>query len=393
MGQILDEAGLPILDEAGLPIYDEAGPDVLPPVVVVPTIPRLMVSVGPASGNEPVQPLTAFDSCTIKDSLTAGPEVTFAVPSRSPAALIMDGLATDVWVHKMAVPKHRLRLLPVDQDWSDSGDDLAQGVAVGYRRVVEARHVIAIGAGGLPGQVPKFLGVDQGMIIWNLIQHTQAQNGGNLGILLGSVLTGQLRDRTEYKVGDAYGSIINALSDVQNGVWWGINVQKVLDVQLWSAFPRRTDSIVLGKNAANLKRARGRSYANVVGSIGSSTDTYAEWREDTSVGTDPRGRWELFDTSHSTVKLQTSVTENALGLLAKSLHTPSVWTIDLDPTAYFDGGSDYAPGDIVPIVIPASAVDEIGAPVVQVNAQITETSITFDDAGAISVTMSAVEVQ
>lgn len=383
MAVLLDEGLGQLFDESGsVLLLDEDGP---PVPGAVSGSPRLVFAVGPGMGIAPVQEVTAFSSFTIKRSLASGPELSFTMPARSPAALLTDGLVTDVWVYKKGALFMRCRAMPVDQTWGESGEDDASVTAVGYKRVVEARNIVT--------GPPTFVNVDQGTILWNLIQHTQAQTNGNLGIGLGPTFaTGVLRVRQDYAIGDNLGKIMADLGDVINGVWWDVDEQKLMVARLPSAFPVRTDPIVHGANARSLTRQRGRSFANASGAVGSKTLTVWSWVEDVGLPLDPRGRWETTDTSHGDVILQSTVLEYAQGNLADRLHPPSIWTISLDPFWYFDGGSDYREGEFVNIVVPATAVDEIGPPPVDVMAQITEVSITLDDSGAIAVTLAAVEV-
>lgn len=344
----------------------------------------MSLAVGPASGDTPVQPVNEFTSATVTSNLATGPQVTFGMNATSDAAVATSGLATDLWVYRNGIAWRRCRVLPVDQVWGDSGENDASVTAVGYQRLIEARFVVS--------GPPRFVGVDQGTIVWNLVQHTQSQPGGNLGVTAGSVLTGQVRDRNEYAIGDSIGTLLNNLGDVINGVWWGVDVNKVLSCRLLAGFPTRPDPIVLGMNARRLTRQRGKTFANAVGSVGSKTVTAPVWVTAPDVGTDPRGRWEAFDSTHGSVTDQQTVADYANGLLADRTYPPSIWTVDLDAAAYFEGGSDYAEGEFVRIVVPPSAVDEIGGPPVDRVVQVTEVSVAFDDSGAVTVTVAAVEV-
>ncbi len=345
---------------------------------------RITLSVGPATGDAPNQPVTAFTGLRIKLPLYGAPTVDFTIPGRSPAALLTSGLATDVWTYRNGVLKTRTRVMPVRQKWTADGDDEAAISSIGYRGLVERRHII--------DGPPQFANVDQGAILWALVQHTQAQQGGDLGIILADHLTGQLRDRLEYKVGDNIGKLMSDLGDVINGVWWGVDANKVFTAKLWTAFPTRLDPIVLGMNCRNMDRSPGASFANVGGAIGSATDTVPVWATTVDVDVDERGRWEVFDASHSSVTDQATVLEYAQGIVEESSHPPSLWTLDMEPAAYFEGGSDYNEGEYVRIVVPISSVNELSIPPIDVTAQVTEVSIGTDDSGAVTVTIAAVEV-
>lgn len=377
-----------ILDEGYNPFYDESGapgPDTdVPP----PPPPWLTLGVGPAGGNAPTQPVTAFEGLTVTDSLHDGPSCSYSIPGDSPAALVIDGLATDTWLYRVSVnasrPKwQRLRVMPIDQQWGESGEDVAQVNAFGYKQVVAARHIVS--------GPPIFTGVEQAQIVWALIEHTQAQPGGHLGITAGILPTGQLRDRTEYKIGDELGKLLSDLGDVINGVWWGIDVDKVLTVKLWTDFNTLVTPIVHGQNAMTIGRTRAR-FANAAGAQGADNVTVPVWRTDPSIASDPRGRWEVYDATHSDVIDQAVVADYAAAGLEEFRNPPTTWQATIEPDEYFVGASRYEPGDVVQIVVPASAVDEIGHPKVNVTALVTEVQVGYDDSGAATVSVAAVEV-
>lgn len=355
-------------------------PPTPPPVVVPPGPPELTYGVGPWTGETPTTPLTHFSGMTIKDNL-AGPEITFTMSARTLASQVMSGLASDLWVYRKNVLWLRCRILPIRQSWDEHGEDLIQVTAVGYRRLVEARHITS--------GPPTFTAVDQGDIGWQLIQHTQNTNGGFLGIGQGTIITGQLRDRNEYQIGDNIGSILGDLGKVQQGMWWGIDEHLTYDARLWDNFPQRTEPIVHGVNAVRMERNRGLGFANAAGAVGSRAATVPVWVETADIDTDPRGRWEAWDASHSSVIEQATVSEYANGLLAERAYAPTQWTIRVTKTNWL--AQDWRPGDIVNVTVPASAVDELESPV-EATTQITEVTITADEHGAIDVTIAAVEL-
>lgn len=341
---------------------------------------RLSFAVGAAASAAPTQPVTAFSAATLKLSLLSGPTMTCAVPGRSPAGLVVNELTSDVWVYRLGVLWRRLRVLPMSTGWTADGDESLGLACVGYRQLVEGRHVIS--------GPPTFSAVDQGTIVWNLIQHTQAQTNGDLGITAGSITTGVVRDRTDYKVGDNLGKLLGDLSRVENGPWWDIDAAKELSVQLFSDFAARTNPIVLGANARNVQRKPGSvGFANVAGAVGSATATVPHWAETAGLALDSRGRWETFDASHSSVTLQPTVVEIADGVLADRANPPYAWTVEIEPAWYFERGSNYDVGEFVPVVVPRR-----GLTAVQATIQVTEITFSWDDSGAITVMLSGVEV-
>lgn len=343
----------------------------------------MSLAVGPRTNTDPDQAVTQFESATWKRNLRTGPEVSFTMPANSPAALVTDGLTTDVWVYRNGVLDGRCRVLPVDQTWGEDGQDDVTITAVGYQRLVEARHIVT--------GPPTFAAVDQGAIGWALITATQATTGGSLGITAGVYTTGQVRDRTEYLIGDPLGTLMTALGDVQNGMWWGISPTLVYTAKLWTAFPTKEEPIARGMNARILQRQRGKTFANAAGVKGDATLTTPVWVTTAGIAADPRGRFEVFDSSHSSVVVQGQLAEYGNGLLLDRDSPPSVWTAQIDPVDYFEGGSNYDVGDYVNIVVPISAVDEIGPPAINVLAQVTEVTVVFDKDGATGVALAAVE--
>lgn len=345
--------------------------------------PRIQLAIGPGTGSAPTQVVTSLSNGNVKDSLAGGPSLSFTMPGRSPAALASDGLATDVWVYKSGVLWQRCRMLPISQTWGADGADDVTVNAVGYRRLIEARYLVS--------GPPTFTGIDQGEIIWQFVAHTQGQTGGSLGITQGTTTTGVTRDRSEYKIGDSIGKLATDMGNVINGCWWGIGPTKVMTAKLWTAFPARLQRLVHGMNARNMTREPGAGFANAAGAVGSATDTVPVWVADAGIATDPRGRWEVFDSSHGSVTVQATVTDYANGLLQERAYPRSIWTIDLEPASYFGGDSQYVVGDLVTLLVPRSAVNEIGIPPVHVVVQISEVSVSFDDAGSTSVALAAVE--
>lgn len=348
--------------------------------------PRLSVALGPSSGDAPTTPVVALTSqVTAKFTLFDGPDLTFSMPGQSVAAPVLSGLATDVWLYQLGVLRQRFRVLPIEQEWDEDGDDVVSLGCVGYKRLVLDRHII--------GTAPTYNGVDQGALIWDLIELTQAKPGGDLGLTAGSIVTGVPRDRNEYADGDKYEKIIGALEAAINGPVWDVNADLSVDVRQPESFPLRDQPAVHGTNVRRLRRVPGSGFANVSGAVGSVEQTVPEWREDAGVTTDPRGRHEMFDATHGSATEQSRVVEYAEGNLADALHPPAAWTMTLEPARFFGGDSDYNVGEFVRVVVPPNLIDPVGAGTVDVVVQVTEVSITFDGDGNTEVTATGVEVE
>lgn len=356
--------------------------DLIPPE---PPLNRVTLAIGPGSGSDPTVPLTAFSAGSVKLTLNDGPQVTFSMPGNTAEAGEVSGYETDVWVYKLGDLWVRGRMLAIPQTWDEDGKDALSITAVGYKRLMAYRFL---------HDDLGFTNTDQGAIVWAFIDHTQSELNGDLGITQGSTTTGTLRDRTDlYKIGDNIGKRLDELAAVINGVWWDIGPDLVLTAKDQDDFTHHTTPIVHGMNARKIARKPGPQFGNVGGASGSKEQTTVEWREAASLATDPRGRWEVFDSSHGSVTEQATVAEYAEGILADREHPPAVWTIELEPVQYFGGDSDYEPGDFCQVVVPRSLADPLADPRVDVEVQLTEISVAFDDSGGVTVNATGVEVE
>lgn len=344
--------------------------------------PRITLAVGPATGLVPTQQVTAFGGGRLRCGLNDAADVSFSVPAGSAAARLLDGLTTDVWVYRTGDLYRRCRVLPLTQAWGEDGQDQVSVQAVSYKKLLDYRHIWS--------GPPIFNGVDQGTIAWSLVEHTQLQTGGGLGVVMGTVATGVIRDRTDYSIGDNIGKLLDQLSGVENGIWWDIDQDRVMEVRLQSDFDAFLTPIVWGQNARTMRRVPAASFANATMATGSDTQTVPATFEALDITTDPRGRWEAV-TSNGSITDQTELPENAVGLYEARSAPAAAWTVSLDPKRYFEGDSRYEPGHFVSVNVPSSAVDPVGPPAVSAPAQVMEVSISFDADGATEVALACLE--
>ena len=349
------------------------------PMAAVPRAP-LSIAVGPWRTG-PVQEVGEFDQGSISLTLNDGHQLTFNMPGRSPAARLSDGLTTDVWLYVDDQLAGRFRMLPLAQTWGPAGEDFVAVTAVSYKRLLAWRYLHA--------PPPTFTQIEQGDIVWALIAHAQAQAGGSLGLTKGATATGVKRDRTDYKVGDNVLDLGLNISAVENGCWWDVDEDGLFTAQLFGAFRIHPTPLVLGANALSLARVPTPSFANATMASGSDEQTVPVWVQSSTVATDPRGRWEVVTSSPETI-VQATLTEQARGLLNRSLRPPSVWTADIEPYRWRTD-SPYRPGDQVQVIIPPDTADVIGAPAGSVTAQVTEVAASFDGHGALAISVTATE--
>ena len=339
----------------------------------------LSLSIGPWNQG-PAQEVSEFTGGNLQLTLDAGHQLSFTMPGRSPAARLSDGLTTDCWLYFGEVLLGRFRMLPLSQSWGDSGEDDVTVNAVSYKRLLAWRYLHS---------ALEFLSHEQGNIVWKLIEHTQAQPGGNLGITKGVDTTGVLRDR-QYAIGDNVLDLGINLSGVENGCWWDIDANRVYTAKMYPDFPLHPTPWELGGNILTLALTPPSGFANAVMASGDQEATVPVWVATTGVSADPRGRWEAVTASPSTIQ-QNTLTQHARGYLSRATRPPAVWLAEIEPHRWRTD-SRYQPGDRIVVVIPPTTVDPLNTVEFDtVKAQVTEVSTTFDQHGFLGVGVTAVE--
>lgn len=348
-----------------------------------------VVAVGQSSGSTPSQVLTVFDAWNLDRNIDDGCTFSFSCPGNSVAGVQIAELATDIWLYQQSVLVDRFRVVEVTQTWDQDGRDTVNVVGVCYRRILASRHVVS---------PLTYTATSQGDIVWGLIQHTQAQVNGNLGITLSSAGPSVLRDRT-YIVGTNILEAITELATVENGIAWEINADLELTVTQPSLFNLKPQPVVLGTNALSITRPSGAPlFANTALVAGDNTSTVIEIASAPSLPTDTRGRWEKFR-GLPTETSQAALQEQALGLLQQANSPAIKWSFEIEPSRYFID-SDYELGDYVLIKKPDSVVPSGSNPTIPsytaiggvVATQVVTQSIRLTADGALQVQMSAVQV-
>jgi hypothetical protein len=336
------------------------------------------VAIGHANATAPLQELTTFGSVGITMDFSAGDQIQFTIAGRSAEAQFVDELASDIWLSGAIA--QRFRIISVGQDWNEDGDDRIAVTAVGYKRLLNQRHVPP---GGLT-----YANIDQGDIVWDFWAKTQAQPFGSWGVTKGVSATGVLRDRT-YVEGDNLGNLADNLQNVVNGLWWTVDVNRVYSAKLPSSFGIIATPLQMGANIRSMSRAAaGDSFANVVyGDAGEGT--VPVWGQEADLATDPRGRWERAF-GWPTVSVQATLQEHVDGAL-QEVNTPfAAWKCVLEPARWITD-THLLPGDMAVLVVPATTAAPIGDAQGKVVVQVTETVVSFDADGALSVTIACIE--
>ena len=245
---------------------------------------------------------------------------------------------SDLWVWRDGVQlaRHRIvgRQVQVDADrWT-----------INYQ-TVDYRGMLLLHA-RFKGTIPTWTSTDQHTIAWQMIQHRQAQTGGNWGITNGTTASGQVRDETSLTAGKSIGEAIDQLLARDNGSDWDIS--PALALRAWT--PRRTRdngiSLDYSRNAIVAFQGSSPSWANDVIFTGAENTTPAN-ETATDAGTDERGLWSIYDSSPNT-KDQTGLNDSAAGLLADALTLNHDWSVRLAPGRW-GGDDELTLGDLVTV--------------------------------------------
>jgi hypothetical protein len=340
------------------------------------------IAVGPWTGADPTQEVTSFGQVSISTNFDDGTQLSFDVLGGSPEAAQISELATDVWVYQLGAVWLRCRVVAVEQAWGENGEDVATVTAVCYKRLLNARHV----------QSPlSYTATDQAQIVWGLIQHTQAQTGGTLGITAGTLNGGSVNRDRQYVPGENIGKVLADLSTVLNGPWWGVDGNRLLQVRPLSAFAANTTPLMLGATARKLSRRSGAAqFANSAFVDGDNASTVPVSVNSATIATDPRGRWERAAGFPTVVEQQTLV-EKANGLVATSVSPAAAWSVEVEPARYLTD-ANFDVGETVEVVVPPSAVAPLGTPSLTVIARIMNVSVSLGADNTASASMELIEV-
>lgn len=333
---------------------------------------RYQVFIGPSSGSVPVQEVSIFDRWVLERNIDDGCSISFIIPGTTPAGQIIEELSYDVWLYLDGSPDQRFRIFELEKSWDEDGRHDISVSAVCYRRIFASRHLTT---------PLSFSNVSQGAILWGLIDHTQNLLNGDLGITIGSLGPSIPRTR-EYDAGSNILELAVNLSQIDNGLTWDVDENLELQVSTFSNYPLRAQPIVLGGNARRISKPSGASlFANAVLVAGDNQSTSLEIREAPQLASDPRGRWERFQSFPSATDQQTLI-EHADGLLDESNSPSVIWDIEIDPDRFFSD-SDYALGDMVRLIEPGGPEHFV---------QILTQSISQSADGDIVVSYNAVDV-
>jgi len=341
---------------------------------------EFVIGLGIANQSRPSVILNDFSEWNLNNNFDEGCSFEFSSRGRSLGAALIQELDTDVFIYKDGVLTQRFRIVSLTQRWGSDGDDIIDVQAVCYRRLLKGRHVIT---------PLTFTNVGQGDIVWGLIQHTQGQPNGDLGITAGVLENSVTRTRS-YGIGENIFDIINDLARVQDGIAWDIDANLQLVVRKFFNFPLQVTPIELGSTALSLERpSNAEDFANVAIVTGDEQATVPTILGTPGLVQDPRGRWEKVTTLPGE-QLQTALDERALGTLDTALSPPSTWKAEISPFRYFTD-LELKVGELVALVEPPSIAYRRG-PAAAVLLQVVDRSITQTADGEFFVSISGVEI-
>lgn len=292
-------------------------------------------------------------------------DAAFSIDGRSDEAAEITALATDLHVYRDGVKLLRGRIGAEQDDITPSAHTTQFG-AVDYRGMLAYRQVGPAGA--------SYVGIDQGVIAFDLIDTSQDLTGGDWGVTdgLGST-SGTLRDRTGILPGSKLLDLITSLGQVDNGFEW--EVDPALALNRW--YPRRGDDngVVLdyGGLLTSARRVLNPAdFANVALVTGSDETVPVE-EVAGDVGTDPRGRWEVSQSFPSIVD-QGTLDDRAVWVLGESSTLKPDWVVQFTLGRW--GGPDHVwLGDIVTLAVRS------GRLAVNAAHRVVELSVALDEAG------------
>lgn len=280
--------------------------------------------------------IAQWEQMELKQVLNQPDTATVALDGDDPILGLIVELVTDLVVLRDGVVMFRGRVATLGDRME--GDTYAVTVtAVDYRQLFQTRMIHTD---------VTFNNVPQAEIVWQLINTSQMQESGFLGIGPGILDSGGVSRDRSYFAGDYIGKLIDDMRQVIDGFDWWIDTDLLLQVRS----PRReaaTNYVLLwGSNLKAFDRQSSLAdFRNVIRQAGAEGTTPFT----ATALPDPRGRWEL-SVGNPNVVLDETLQEKAEGELANR-KDPRAWvTCVLEPGIYGNSITTNL-GDIVRVVV------------------------------------------
>lgn len=344
---------------------------------------RWQLVLGPAAGGHELG-LTEATARRYTARLNAGSDLAFTIDGRHSQAAGIEELSTDVHLLFSTASSttilDRCRVGATSDEITEDAHT-TQVSCLDYRAVLERRILYST-------DTLTYAGVDQADLAWQLLQQTQGNPGGALGISKGFAdgSSGITRDRT-YEAGDSIGQRIQELSEVLDGFDWDIEPESASSLLLNVWYPERGSDrgvvLILGGLAASVQREVNTSaYANAIRHTGDSI--LAPVEQDAAgladPGAFPQGRWDLA-LGDDGLTTQAALDERAAWQLAQSQVVRPTYTVRLKAGGW-QGPDHIWLGDTVRLIIPS------GRLAVDTTARVHEVEIAMDGNNSETVTLT-----
>lgn len=313
---------------------------------------RWQLIIGPASGGHQLA-ITEAKSRRLTFRLTEPHDVAFSIDGRHPQADDIDELATDIhvlWTSSGGDTRILYRgRAGTSGDTLDPNAHTVEVTALDYRALLHRRRLYS-------SSTLVYTGQDQALLAWNLIQQTQGQPGGDLGISRGlGQTTGVTRDRT-YEPGDSIGERVQELAQVMDGFDWEISPASASALHLDVFYPQRGGDRGVVLEYGGLVRAVRREvtsadYGNALRYTGTSDPLplAAQELEAADVASAPQGRWDLVFGDDG-LTTQEALDDRAIWQLSQSQVVRPTYTLTLRAGSW-DGPDHLWLGDTVRVVV------------------------------------------
>jgi hypothetical protein len=276
-------------------------------------------AVGPTSG--PVRELATTRGRTLTARVDAAFSAQFTLDGDGDEIRSITPLAADLWCWRNSTLIFRGRICGWQGTLNAKGHAV-QFSALDYRGMLNRRVVGAAGA--------HYSNTDQAAIAWGLINTSQALSGGAWGVTNGVGSSSAQNRDANWDPGKPIGDAISELGRLTSGFEWEIS--PTLALNRW--YPRRgVDAGVkldYGGMVVDLSYSFDPTdYANAVLVTGDQTTTPVAAASAT-IGTDPRGRWEIAQ-GYSGVVEQTTLAARAPWLLGQTAQIRPDYRVKLKP--------------------------------------------------------------
>jgi hypothetical protein len=336
-------------------------------------VPTYLWGVGPPDGDGPTHELGRARTRKYDLRLEQSATASFSIDGADEAAAEVLTLGSDVWVRRDGLLVYRGRVT-ADPDTISPDVHTVSVTTTGYRGMLRHRNIMA-------GATTEFRQTPQSAIAWTLIADSQAQVGGDWGIVRGLHQGDGHRDRT-YQYGENLLTLIDNLGKVENGFDWDIDPN--LAFNTWAPLRGSHTGAVLDLGGSVVQMVRTPAvdrFASAVGVKGDEGTVPAEaFTAALLAGSEPRGRIErIFN--EGTVLLQDTLTAKANFYAARMGTVPAAYNVLLRP-GWWRGPNHVGPGDWVRLLARTGrlAVDD--------ELRVYQVGVAIDDSGTERVSLA-----